>query len=64
MINKSVVELEYKIMNVINEAKMPPAVVSLVLNKLIRNVDELTMQMVNKEMQDAQKEQEKTEENE
>ena len=51
-------------MNVINEAKMPPAVVSLVLNKLIRNVDELTMQMVNKEMQDAQKEQEKTEENE
>lgn len=63
MINKKVVELEQRIIDLINEANMPPAVVSLVLNKILRNVDDLAIQMINKEIAEA-KEQEKTAENE
>ena len=63
MINKSIIELEQNIINLINEAKMPPAIVNLILDKLSRNVDDLTVQMVNKEIAEA-KEQEKTTENE
>lgn len=64
MTNKNIIELEQKIIELINEAQMAPAIVSLILNKISRNVDDLTIQMLNKEMAEAQIPQEKTTDNE
>lgn len=58
MINKSIVELEQKIIDLINEANMPPAIVGLILSKITRNVDDLTIQVINKEMTETQSDKE------
>ena len=56
MINKSIIDLEQQIIALINDAKMPPAVVSLVLGKILRNVDDLTVETIKKEIRESQNE--------
>ena len=68
MINKKIVDFEYGLTREINEAQLPPAVISLVLIKLLNNVNELTYETINREMQELNDEkyaeQEKTEDEE
>ena len=55
MINNKIMEFEHKLTMVINEAQLPPAVVGLVLEKILNNVNNITLEMVNKEIQDEKK---------
>ena len=62
MTNKEVLDLEYKISDIINQSNVQPIVVGLVLNKIAKEVENITAQVINKEIADEQKAQEQIQE--
>lgn len=62
MVNTQIQNFENNIIMNINESKLPPIVVELVLNKIASSLKELTAQAIQQEAIQMQKEQEQKDE--
>lgn len=56
MINSRIIELESRLVNLVNSSELPPAIISLILSRIESQVSDLTRQTVAQEKKQANQE--------